>query len=446
MTLRSRIALYAVASSVVALAAWAALTWLMLRYVETRLFDRRVRTDADELFRDMENFTGGPRDPREITERFVPLALRDRYIEIVGANDDLLYSSPNLGDETLGDAPAGFSSRVLHGRNVRVGVFRHGDLTLYVGAELAEVERLGRDLLIAFLAALPVVVGLIALGGYSVGLRALQPVIEITQVAEEITAERLDRRLPLPTAQDELHRLAMALNRTFERLERSFEQAVRFSADASHQLKTPLTLLRVGLDELLRSPKCAGPEKEAVHELLDQVRRLTSLTEDLLLLARADAGRLGLRRVRCDLRPVFDECLDDARTLAEARDIALEMGLPERIEAETDAGSVTVILQNLIENAVKYNRDGGRLRVCARVMSGWLEVSVGNTGEPIPTERQSHIFERFFRGQSDERIAGTGLGLSLARELSRAHGGELELAKSADDWTEFTLRLPLAAK
>ncbi|MEQ1861755.1 MAG: HAMP domain-containing sensor histidine kinase [Chthoniobacteraceae bacterium] len=447
MTLRNRIALYATISSIVALAAWAATTWVLLRYVETRFFDRRVRTDADELFRDLENFTREPRERRtQITERFVPLALRDRYIELLGAAREPLYRSPNLGGQALSDAPAGFSSRVLHGRNVRVGVFEHGELILYVGAELSDVERLGRDLAIAFLAALPVVAGLIAFGGRIVGLRALQPMVEITRVAEQITAERLDRRLPLPAARDELHRLAVALNRTFERLERSFGQAVRFSADASHQLKTPLTLLRVGLDALLRSPRCDSAEKDTVNELLDQVRRLTSLTEDLLLLARADAGRLELRRARCDLRPTFDDCLDDARTHAESRGIVLEVDLPPKVEVEADGGRVGIILQNLLENSVKYNRDGGRVRVCANVSPPWLEATVGNTGESIPRERQAHIFERFFRGQSDERIPGTGLGLSLAQELARAHGGDLELTESAADWTEFRLRLPLAGR
>ncbi len=447
LSLRSKIVLLAVASSIVVLVVGAAGTWLMLRHVAVRELDARLNTDAKELFRDFDNFTGGPRDQRaEFTERFIPLALRERWIELAGRHGELLYRSESLGDTTLAGAPPGFSNREIDGQPVRVGVFESEEMRLYIAADLGEIRRFERNLGMAFLLALPVVGLSLALTGRWLAHRALQPIDEVTRAAGQITAARLDLRLPEPAARDEIHRLVAVLNATFERLERSFEQAVRFSADASHQLKTPLSVLRVGLDALLHSPKCDGAEKDAVNELLDQVRRLTSLTEDLLLLARVDAGRLELRRVPCDLRHVFDECLDDARTIAEGRGITLEASLPARIEAEADPGRVTIILQNLLENAVKYNRAGGRLCLCVKVTPPWLEVIVGNSGEPIAPERRAHIFERFSRGLSDERIAGTGLGLSLARELARAHGGELELSESADDWIGFTLRLPVVAR
>ena len=443
-SLRLKIALLAVVSCAVALACGAVSTWFSLRRTEIRQIDESLSTGSQEFFRDLENFDGLTREQRtEITDRYVPPSLQGKRIELTGRHGEALYRSDGLGETAFAGAPSGFSTRLIDNVLMRVGVFHHEDLRLAVAGDLGEVRRAERNLGIAMLTALPVVVVIIALAGSFLAGRALRPVDEVTRAAEQITAAKLGRRLPEPQAHDEIHRLVAVLNAMFERLQLSFEQAVRFSADASHQLRTPLSVLRAGLDEILLSPRLDTEDKAAVNLLIDQVRRLTSLTQDLLLLARADGGRLDIRKAPCDLRPCLDDSLDDVRALADEKNITLTTDLPPKLDGETDPRWLALIAQNLLENAVKYNRPGGRIGVRACVSKSWMEFRVGNTGAPIPLERQPHVFERFSRGFSDERIAGTGLGLSLARELARALGGDLELAESGADWTEFLLRLPM---
>ena len=441
--LRWKLALWtAFVASVALLAGSVGVGWF-LRHNEIAALDRRLDVSARELFRDLENFEGGPMHNRtEVTEKFVPLALRPRLIELCGRHDEPIYRSANLGGDTLHDSIKGFHTRAVAGRTVRIGVFRHEDLTLHVGADLAEIDVLTRKFELACAVAAPAVAVIILCGALWGGRRALRPVEAITKAAEQISARRLDQRLPVPSARDEIGALVTVLNATFDRLQRSFEQAIRFSADASHQLKTPVTVLRLGLEEILNDPSTPPRQRETVSDLLHQTHRLTSVTEDLLLLARADAGRIELRREPMDLRALLDGWVDDARALGEPHELDISADLPAHLPVVADERRVGLIVQNMVENAVKYNRAGGRIRIAARIDASGCALTIGNTGATIPPDRTEHVFERFFRARGDERAPGLGLGLSIARELARAHGGELALVRSADDWTEFQLRLP----
>ena len=160
------------------------------------------------------------------------------------------------------------------------------------------------------------------------------------------------------------------------------------------------------------------------------------------LLARADAGRVDLHREEFDLSELLEGVCDDLRALAEPHSLTVEAALPPHLPVMADRRAVGLIIQNLVENAIKYNEPEGCICINARASNGQAEVTVKNNGEPIPPERAPHIFERFYRGRSDGRISGHGLGLSIASELTKAHGGELELARSDSEWTEFRLRLP----
>jgi signal transduction histidine kinase len=429
-------ALFAFVASIVCV--WA--TWVLLRHQEIQALDRRLETDARELFRDLENFHG--MDKRSaLTERVVPLALRDRFVEVRGGNGEVLYLSPNLRDPVLADDIESFHTREIGGTAVRIGVFREAELTLHVGADLKDIEQLGWEIAQSLVIVLPAVLLLIAAGSWWLGSIALTPIERIRRAAERITAERLDERIPSQGATDEIGRLIDVLNATFERLQRSFEQAARFSADASHQLKTPIAILRAGIEEVVEEPGVSDDQHNRLAELLQQTRRLNSVADNLLLLSRADAGRLTLRQTPFDLRNVIEGSLDDARILGEKNGLTVEANLPDALPMSGDREMVSLALQNLIENAVKYNRPGGRISVSAVDSGERVEVCVGNTGRCIPHERARHIFERFYRAQGDEQTPGHGLGLSIARELARAHQGDLSLSRSADDWTEFCLHL-----
>ena len=167
--------------------------------------------------------------------------------------------------------------------------------------------------------------------------------------------------------------------------------------------------------------------------------------DNLLLLSCADAGRLELSKTEFDLGEVLEGVLDDALTLAGPLDLNVEADVPKHLLLKADRTFVAMIAQNLVENAVKYNTPGGRIRVEARAVNGAVEMTIGNTGEGIPKDRIGQLFERFYRVRGDERVPGHGLGLSIARELARTHGGDAELVGSDGSWIEMRVRLPQGA-
>ena len=231
-----------------------------------------------------------------------------------------------------------------------------------------------------------------------------------------------------------------ALEQTNVELQRS----VRFSADASHQLKTPVTVLRAGLEELLARENLAPDLREEISDLLHQTSRLTGVIEDLLLLSRMDAGKLRLEFCPVDLSQVIAAELDDLAAQSDTLDLAIESELPALLLVAGEKRYTTLIVRNLLENARKYNRPGGRISVKARQSPDEVFLNIGNTGRPIPLEAQEHIFERFHRGAVGENVPGHGLGLNLARELARLHGGDVRLLRSDGTWTEFEVSFRLA--
>lgn len=429
-------ALFSLSASIVCV--WA--TWILLRAQEIQALDRRLVTDAQELFRDIENFQGVNKRS-EVTERFVPLALRDRLVEVRGRDGEMLYMSPNLSVPVLVDGVESFHTRKIAGKQVRIGIFRDKELMLHVGADLKDIEQLGWEIARSQVIVIPAVLLLIAGGSWLLGSIALTPIERIRRAVEHITAERLDERIPSKGPADEIGRLINVLNATFERLQGSFEQAARFSADASHQLKTPVAILRAGIDEILDEPDMSPKLRQRIADLLQQTRRLTSVAENLLLLSRADTGRLALRQTSFELRKVLEGSVEDAHVLGEKSSLKIEAKIPETLPVVGDRDMIALTLQNLVENAVKYNRPGGKILVSSEKSDDGVKIHVGNNGPGIPRERAPHIFKRFYRARGDEQTPGHGLGLSIARELARAHGGDLVLVDSREDWTEFCLLL-----
>jgi signal transduction histidine kinase len=263
-------------------------------------------------------------------------------------------------------------------------------------------------------------------GSHVVSARLSAPVEKLAQDSEVERARRAQAEAALEMTSVELQRSA------------------RFSADASHQLKTPVTVLRAGLEELLAQENLTPEECAAVSALIHQTYRLSSLIEDLLLLSRLDAGRLKLEFAPVNLSALIEASLDDLGALPEDFGLTVENEFPPDLRIGGEKRYTAIILQNLLENARKYNRQGGRIRLVARVDDGWVRLAVGNTGRGIPAAAQAHIFERFHRGAMGENVPGYGLGLNLARELARLHQGALRLLGSDADWTEFEVSFRLA--
>ncbi|MDB6039293.1 MAG: integral rane sensor signal transduction histidine kinase [Verrucomicrobiales bacterium] len=250
------------------------------------------------------------------------------------------------------------------------------------------------------------------------------------------------RRLSLPVEKlavdsernrDQRERAEAALEQTHGELQRS----VRFSADASHQLKTPLTVLRAGLEELLAREDLRDEIREEISSLIHQTYRLTGVVDDLLLLSRMDAGRLKLQFASVNLSQLLEAELDDLEAQPNNLEITVTKEFPSDLLIEGEKRYSMLIVRNLLENARKYNRQKGQIRLRAREDKDSVFLNIANTGQPIPLAMREPIFERFHRGAAGENVPGHGLGLNLARELARIHGGDLRLVRSDDEWIEF---------
>ena len=293
--------------------------------------------------------------------------------------------------------------------------------------------------------AIPCAVGLAIVGGYLLAGRVLAPVGAMADTARRITAESLDARLPVANSADEFGRLAGVFNETLSRLDAAFEQLRRFTADASHELRTPLTAIRsVGEVALQRSLTTEG-YREVIGSMLEEVDRLARLVENLLLLTRAEAGRIPLSRAIVDLRELVASVSDGLRVLAEEKNQELIVELSGPVAVQCDATVLRQGITNLLHNAIKYTPPKGVIRVAATSnASGDAVIEVQDSGPGIPAVDQQRVFERFYRvDQARSRdTGGTGLGLAIARWTVEASGGRIELESMAGQGALFRVVLP----
>ena len=428
--------------AVLALTAGIVGMWTFQHRAELQELHERLTRDANEMARQLEVFNGAL-DSQKFSDQFVPLDLKERLLQVQSEQGDLFYRSPRLAS-ILSANRATESYLDTNGRRHRMEIFRSGGLVLYVNAELDPDDNFIHEMGGGLFLAVPAMFVIFLVGGLWLRDRALRPVQSVREDIARITAQTLDQPLGERAAPGEITDLVSTLNVTFKGLYSSFEQAARFSADASHQLKTPLAVLRLGVEGLLIDPQASKEQRMRLEELLNQIHRLTSIVEKLLLLSRVDSGRLASRREKLDVSQLLATFLDDISALAEEKQITLETQISGRHSILADRDSVAIILENLMGNAVKYNRAGGRIKVTSFQADGWTDILIANTAVRIPPERAAHIFQRFFRGQDGEDTPGHGLGLSIARELAETNLGKVELVSSDDQWTVFRLRLPNA--
>jgi signal transduction histidine kinase len=442
---RVKVGVYSALLTTSALMAGAAVMLVALYFHELGEIDSEIRDDAEELvwdlgkFRDVSSDTSAP-----IRDEHIPVTLSGCHLVVESPEGHVIYRSKNLNGENLEAKIGQPESRPIHGKLSRVGAFRIDPYVIRIGMRQQMLQRYLKNLGIGLVASLPVVALVVFFGGVWLARRTTAPLAELGDAAERINAGNPEERLPLPPARDEIAKLTEVLNRSFDRLHRSYDAAARFSADASHQLKTPLAILRAGLDHLSRETILTEAQAAEVASLRHQTRRLNSLIEDLLLLAQADAGRMNLQVETLDLSELLAAAVDDLEVLCSDGDIRQEKDITGPLPVSADRRLMGMVLQNLIENAAKYTPAGGLIRVSAGDEGGMAVVRVGNTGGTIPAAERSGIFERFRRGSSvGGAVAGHGLGLNIARELIRAHRGDLVINDTPEDWVEFEFRLPL---
>jgi heavy metal sensor kinase len=307
-----------------------------------------------------------------------------------------------------------------------------------------ETDELIFDLTSAYAAALLVAVLVAALGVWWITRKALQPLQEVAAAAEHIDAKALNQRLPGPRTQDEVGRLVQVLNHSFDRLERSFAQATRFSSDASHELKTPLTIMRGEIESALKAEVDNPRIQSLLDGLLAETQRVCDIVEKLLLLSRADAGTLTLTKETLDFSAICHELVEDAEILARPKRITTEFEISPDVKVLADESYLWQVLLNLLDNAIKYNVEGGSLSISLTKSDGLAVFRIANGGPGITKEHEARVFERFYRADPSRSSAtsGSGLGLSICREIVAAHRGQMWLDRPQSGWTTFIVTLP----
>jgi heavy metal sensor kinase len=309
-------------------------------------------------------------------------------------------------------------------------------------------EALNRFRRVLFLSS-PVFLLLASAGGYWLSRLALRPVDQVTREARSISAQNLSSRLAVPRTGDELQRLAETLNGMLERLEQAFRRITQFTADASHELRTPVALMRTRAEITLRKARPEEEYREALRQILEDLQRTSSLIENLMLLARADSGAVALGRARLDLVECLEEACVEGKALAETKQIGLQAELPQApVWIEGDANSLLRLFLILLDNAVKYTPPQGRITVSLRSNNGSAVVEVRDSGIGIAAQDLPHIFERFFRADPARarQTGGAGLGLSIGKWIAEAHRGTISAQSKPGEGSVFQVGIPLEEK
>lgn len=303
------------------------------------------------------------------------------------------------------------------------------------------LARLGR-----ILAAVTVLLGLATFGGgWWLARRMVKPVSEIIDQAESVEAQTLDRRIDAHADILEYARLVGVLNTMLGRLNRAFEAQRRFTADASHELRGPLTALRGEVELALRRDREPEEYRRVLASNLQEIERLSQLAEDLLTLARSDAGVMEPRVQRADVLERAEHVFHRLQQQAADKDVALELQVDGETEAVLDPGLLDQLLWNLLDNAVKFTPAGGRVTMTLKGDEDGLEIRVADTGPGLPTDAVDRIFERFYRADEsrthDRETGGTGLGLAIVRAIAEVHGGSVEARNRAEGGAEFLVAM-----
>ncbi|HEY3439642.1 MAG TPA: ATP-binding protein [Paludibaculum sp.] len=399
-----------------------------------------------------------------------PVEIRDEFREhsVLGPGGDLfqvcnekgewLYRSAVLENSQVsirGPGQLGFASvfddLTVQNTPVRFATKRvvvNGQpYAIQVAAPLHEFyEALERFRLILWLSVPLLLIGA-TVGGYWISRRALHPVDQITAAAESISIRNLTGLLDVPDTGDELQRLSETLNRMLARLNSSVQRMSQFTADASHELRAPVALIRTTAELAVTRGRSNAEYQEDMAQILAEAERTSRLIESLLLLARADAGEDGLQRELTDLAVCLREAMDQGRKLAAEKGIEVTANLDQGpVVVMGDGESLRRLFLTLIDNSVKYNKEGGFVRIALSTSSGRAVCSISDSGIGIAKEDLGHIFDRFWRADKvrSRGMGGAGLGLSIARWIADQHGGTIEVTSQAGQGSTFTLHLPLA--
>jgi heavy metal sensor kinase len=383
--------------------------------------------------------------------------IQERYLEVLSPQGQVLFRNDRLGSALLGGAvfanegSGGYSERTerLPDRTRVVLVSRRHTMSgrpilIRLAYSMEPVWSQIYQLLLAFLAALPIALAGAGFAGYSLARSALKPLSQMIRRAEQITPDRLHERLPVKNPHDELGQLGRVFNDTLDRLESAFEQMRRFTADASHELRTPLTAIRSVGEVGLQRDATREEYREIIGSMLEEANRLTRLVENLLAVSRADAGQVQLQRRPI---PVFDLTRESAALLDVLID---EKGQKLRLEGDAGAtvlGDPLILRQaivNILHNAIKFSPAHGDISVSTTRNEREVNIRIADSGPGIAEEHREKVFQRFYRidNSRSRDSGGAGLGLSIAQWAVQAHGGRITIESRDGAGCEFQIAIP----
>jgi heavy metal sensor kinase len=453
LSIRWRLTLWNTAALAVVLAGFSALVYGLLAHTLNQQTDRKLLTGFHELEHDV-RLDADP-DGQMRHWAFELYEHAGVFCIVYGPEGEVRLRTEELPESAVLPPPSPPEAGPrLHdtaipgmGRQrVLEGTFRLGgqESVVVLLAPLEEIDRELSRLLAALGMAVPVAVAFAAGLGYLLARTALAPVERLRRSTREITADRLDRRLPVVNPGDELGRLALTINEMIGRLEQSFAEIRRFTADASHELRTPLSAIRTEVEVALNRSPVTAEQERLLGSVLEECTRLTHLTEQLLTLARQEGGVSPALRDPVDLSGLVAAVAENMLPLAEAKEQTLHVKCEGPAGVRGDEARLRQVFYNLLDNAIKYTPPGGAIQVHVASNPSGVVVTVRDTGIGIPPEHLPHVFDRFYRVDKARSRAegGTGLGLSIARSIVAAHGGQIELASLPGQGTVCTVILP----
>jgi signal transduction histidine kinase len=431
-SLRFRLTIWYTAVLTAGLALFGTLLWLSLRHELNADLERDLdgRAGRFESFFRSESAEAGVHVSEEL-EEFCQALPAGSYVNLRGSKG-FTFHYP-------GGSPAQSGFRVLE----RTFSVNGETFDLEVGAPLSDIRHFLNLLRLLLWSLIPVVIALGCIGGAWLSGRALKPVQDVTNAALAISIENLSGRLPVPATGDEIASLAAVLNSMLARLEAAVTALSQFAGDASHELRTPLAVIRTTAELALRRERSPEAYRTALQEVASESERMTQLIEDLLALARSDAGAVDMPRAPIDLRDVISDVCQEMATLADAAGIRVKTALGDRpsiISANRQA--LHRLFMVLLDNALKYSRAGGDVVLNVIREGCFISVSVEDFGEGIAETDLPHIFKRFYQADQSRSAGGHGLGLSLAESIAQAHGAEMDVRSTVGQGTVFRVIFP----
>jgi heavy metal sensor kinase len=377
----------------------------------------------------------------------------DGRVRVAGADGTVIFSSQNLDPKRMRSRYARLSRpfnqrldsdafRVLHVQQ-EIGGARY-DITLAVSID--GYNRALRSFGIGLFFAVPALLSVAAAGGYWMSRRALEPVDEITRTARSIGIRDLAQRLAVSNSGDELARLAETLNEMLARLETAFQRITQFTADASHELRTPVAVVRTSAELALSKPRSEGEYREVLALILSETEKISRLIEQLLELARADSGSVELALTRTDLREPLREACRQASFLAESKEIEFRAKIPEQaIWVAGESSALEKLFMIVLDNAVKYTASRGHIEVSIKADGQFAVIDVNDTGIGIGSEDIPHVFERFYRVDKarSRESGGIGLGLAIGKWIAQTHRGDISVQSEPHKGSTFQIKLPI---